>query len=369
MNKKTRSLWLALFGICTFIGLLSFSIAYSEGAIDGDDTPFYYPLIHEMTGAYAAFLLLPFLLRFFNRFPVTKENWYRTIPVHLMGSVVFGVSHTLLMTGSRVLIFAALSLEEYKMGEPVLRFVMEYQKQILLYVGVMIGQRMVRHYLASREQERRTAELELQAGQYQARLMQARLQALQAQIQPHFLFNTLNMISSTMFEDPARADRMITRLSTLLRMSFENSGNDKIPLKQELDFLELYFEMMKARFEDKFEASILAETETENALIPNLLLQPLVENAIKHHDSNSIKIEIRSRKVLEDLVMEVVDDGPGLGESLPVTSGVGLSNTRDRLQYLYGSSHQFQLRNNPERKGLTVRIQIPWELSAIPRPV
>ncbi|HJZ10514.1 MAG TPA: histidine kinase [Acidobacteriota bacterium] len=362
-----RSKWLVLLGVCTFIGLLSFSIGYTEDRLDGEGTPFYYPLIYESTGAYSVFILLPLLLPFMERFPILRTNWYRVIPLHLLASVLFGVTHTLLMTVTRIGIFAILGLGHYKLGDPFFRFIMEYQKQFLIYAAILIGDHFIREYQRNRERDRRTAELELQTEQIRAKLAEAQLHTLKGQIQPHFLFNTLNMISSTMYDDVVKADRLIARLSALLRMSLEHSQQQKIPLKQELDFLNLYLDLMKARFEDKFSFEMTLDPQAECALVPNLILQPLVENAIKHNDSDRIMVSIIARREAGNLVLQIIDNGPGLQQS-PYEQGVGLSNTRERLQHLYEGKQGFQF-ENLEEGGLAVTIQIPYEKEVVSQTV
>ncbi|MCI0415001.1 histidine kinase [bacterium] len=355
-----RSKWLVLLGICTFLGLLSFSIAYTEERLDGESTPFYYPLIYELTGAYGVFVLLPPVLWFMERYPVTRLSWYRAVPFHILMSVLFGVTHTLLMTLSRMAIYAVVALGTYKLGDPFFRFIMEYQKQFLIYAAILIGHHLVRQYQANREREHRTAELELQAEQLKAKFAEAQLQTLKGQIQPHFLFNTLNMISSTMYEDVGKADRLMTRVSGLLRLTLEQSGKEKIALRQELDFMYLYFEIMKARFEEKFHFHMSIDRETENALVPNLVLQPFVENAIKHNESEVIELEIKARRDGKYLVLQVCDNGPGLREPDPYLKGIGLANTRDRLRHLYRTEQALSFENRPGG-GLIVTIQVPFE--------
>ncbi len=139
----------------------------------------------------------------------------------------------------------------------------------------------------NREREKKTTQLELQAAQLQSRLKETQLQALKGQIQPHFLFNTLNMISSLMYEDVEKADAMITRLSDLLRMSLEYTDRETIPLSREIEFVEAYLQIMRSRFQDRLEFHRNVDSSLLQSHVPVFLLQPLIENAIKYGDQGA----------------------------------------------------------------------------------
>ncbi|MCI0613352.1 histidine kinase, partial [bacterium] len=186
--------WLLIFALCTAIGLLSASMFITENLLENVSEPISYILINELTGAYGVFLLLPILFRFFSLLPIRKNNLIVSIPGHLVASVIFGVSHTLFMTVSRMLLYPLFGLATYKMGDPFFRMLMEYSKQFLIYILILAGWEVIAAYRRNREREKRTTELELQAAQLQARLGEAQLESLKGQLQPHFLFNTLNMI-------------------------------------------------------------------------------------------------------------------------------------------------------------------------------
>jgi sensor histidine kinase YesM len=203
----------------------------------------------------------------------------------------------------------------------------------------------------------------LRTSQLETHLVEARLQALQRQLQPHFLFNTLNTISALMHRDVNAADDMIAKLSDLLRISLYNVGVQEIPLNQELDFLSKYLEIEQTRFRDRLTVVFDVQPETLDALVPNLVLQPLVENAIKHGIGPRAapgQIQIRSRRLGSMLELEIKDNGVGLSAArlTDFNRGIGLGNTRSRLQHLYGSSHRFEFRQ-PPGGGLSVLIAIP----------
>jgi LytS/YehU family sensor histidine kinase len=201
-------------------------------------------------------------------------------------------------------------------------------------------------------------------------LAQAQLHNLRLQLQPHFLFNTLNTISAVMYEDVATADRMLARLSDLLRMSLEQGAQQEVTLERELEFLRLYVETMKARFEDRLTVEVDAPAELHGALVPPLVLQPLVENSITHGadpKSSAIAIRVRAHRENGTLHMEVRDHGPGLSKSAAdaLTGGIGLANTAQRLERLYGVAGRLAL-SNAEGGGLVVSLEVPFHADSPP---
>jgi LytS/YehU family sensor histidine kinase len=196
---------------------------------------------------------------------------------------------------------------------------------------------------------------------------EAQLKMLRYQLNPHFLFNTLNAISTLILEKQTEdANRMVTRLSSFLRHSLDNDPMQKVTLNQELAALKLYLDIEKVRFEERLRLEDDVEPEASNALIPSLLLQPLVENAIKYGIARSEeggRLRIAAKVFAGDLLIELSDDGPGVklvdGE-IPDANGVGLRNTRERLSELYGEHHSFRL-SETDPHGLTISIRIPFE--------
>jgi len=195
-------------------------------------------------------------------------------------------------------------------------------------------------------------------------LAQAQLNALRMQLHPHFLFNTLNSISVLMSEDVATARRMLSRLSDLLRTSLDNDGRHEVSLREELEFLKAYLEIEETRFQDRLTVRMQIEPDLLDARVPNLILQPLVENAIRHGIATRAQsgvIEINAARDNGMMRLTVRDDGPGLGTNSPssLISGIGLSNTRERLKQLYGANHRFEMMN-ASGGGLEVVIAIPF---------
>ncbi len=196
---------------------------------------------------------------------------------------------------------------------------------------------------------------------------EAQLKMLRYQLNPHFLFNTLNAISTLVLErETEAANHMVTRLSSFLRHSLDNDPMQKVTLEQELAALKLYLDIEKVRFEDRLTLELDIQDQAAEALIPSLLLQPLVENAIKYGIARSEeggRLRIAARVFAGDLLLELSDDGPGVqlvDGQIPSANGVGLRNTRERLAELYGSRHSFRL-SETEPHGLTVNIRVPFE--------
>jgi LytS/YehU family sensor histidine kinase len=201
-------------------------------------------------------------------------------------------------------------------------------------------------------------------------LLEAKLQALRMQLNPHFLFNTLNTISALIHDDPSMADRMVVRLGDLLRRTLEHRDAHEVPLRDELSFLRDYLAIEQARFGDRLTATIDVAPETESLYVPFLLLQPLVENAIRHGIEPREEpghVTVTARRDGNQLELRVVDNGDGLADAAgaPPSEGIGLANTRTRLAYLYEDEHSLELRNG-SRGGLEVRVRIPCRTAARP---
>jgi sensor histidine kinase YesM len=193
----------------------------------------------------------------------------------------------------------------------------------------------------------------------------AQLEALKMQLHPHFLFNTLHSISALVHRDPDAADRMIARLGDFLRLTLENSGAAEVSLQKELEFLTCYLEIERVRFQDRLTTSVEVEPSALDSPVPNLILQPIVENALRHGVAQSSapgRVEISAKRENGSLRIRVRDNGPGLnrvtGSREAFKEGVGLSNTRARLEQLYGESHRFEMSDAPDG-GLLVTMVIP----------
>ena len=221
----------------------------------------------------------------------------------------------------------------------------------------------VRAYGFSNEIYHKYRDEELRSSQLETRLVETELKALRQQLHPHFLFNTMNTISVLVREGKNdEAVTLVARLSTLLRMALDNTGVQEVTLRQEMDFLERYLEIQQARFSDRLKVSFAISPEAMAARIPNLLLQPLVENAILHGIAprpGPGHVDLLGRVEGGNLHLEVRDDGLGFDGTQRAKEGIGLANTRERLTKIYGARGQLLLRSEPGR-GVSVQIVLPY---------
>jgi signal transduction histidine kinase len=230
----------------------------------------------------------------------------------------------------------------------------------LLTYGAILAAGFAREFFL-RDQQRRREGIELagHAARLQAQLADARLDALRMQINPHFLFNTLNAISALVERDPAGVRRMIARLSELLRRTIDSHATEEVTLREELDFLRRYIEIMEIRFQGRLRVETHADESVLDALVPNLVLQPIVENALEHGAARVTGeglVAITARRDGERLVITVRDNGPGLAEG--TSPGVGVTNTRARLEQLYGAAGRLTLAD--AAPGVLAEIAVPF---------
>ena len=353
--RRTWVLPLVVFGIFTAFGLSKFAHFWLDDLARDHHGTLLRRLIEELTGGYAAGVVFLMLAWIVPRYPIERGNWARRLPAYLGLIVLLGICHTTLMWLSRELLFPLVGLGRYDYGLMWYRYPMEFATQapdIAIFVALLHGWLWYR----------RTREREVQAARLEQELGRARLERLEAQIQPHFLFNTLNVISSLMYHDPARADRMLGRLSDLLRLTFQRSPEPEVTLAEELEWLGWYLQIMQLRFGDRLTLRQEVAPDTLELAVPRLLLQPLVENALRHgaaRRAGPATVAICSRRDGDMLRLAVEDDGPGVDDpATAMGSGVGLSNTAERLRTLYGNTGGLTLTNRAEG-GLLVVVQLP----------
>ena len=321
-------------------------------------------LILNLVYWYVPGVAVAIIFRLGHRFRVDGPHWIRALGVHAFAALS-SLGRSLGLHGRR-----ALMLWESANKLPTVPWALFLQREFitnldftLMTYTTLLGLSYALHY--SRESQARA----VKEAQLETRLVEARLRTLQAELQPHFLFNTLHAISSLVHTNPDGADRMISRLSDLLRLTFDRSGAPRVSLQEELEFLQKYLEIEQTRFQDRLTVRFDIDPETLDAEVPRLILQPLVENAIKHGVSpkpGAGLVQISTRRQGQKLWIEISDNGVGLsaGARARLRSGVGLSNTRDRLECLYGADHRIQF--SDETKGLAVSLEIPFKQAAAP---
>jgi signal transduction histidine kinase len=356
---KPRFVWAVALVLFSVTGLFRFTYMYFDDVARRETGTIVRRAIEESTGAYTAAVLFVAVVAFVWRYPLDRPGWRNRLPAHVAGLVAYSVAHTTLMFGTRTVIYRVLGLGAYDYGYMPARYVMEFGEDAIGYASFVAIITLYRYYRVTRQRELRTAQLE-------RGLAQAELRNLRLQLQPHFLFNALNTISSTMYDDPRSADRMIGQLSQLLRLSLRTSHAQEVPLRDELEVLGCYLGLMKARFGNRLRTDVVAPPDTLDALVPSLLLQPLVENAIRHGNASHASggtIEIRLERTGASLLLSVTDDGPGAPAGTDVfAQGIGLSATRDRLRLLYGDAHRFEAGNRGP--GFAVSIALPYRRAA-----
>jgi len=312
--------------------------------------------------------IAPAIFLFTRRFPIDRERWFSNSLLHILACIVLSIAHRAIY----LIIGWVLHVAAYKnLGSiPDL-----YSSDILFnlptgfmsYGTIFLVSYVIDYYRRHQEEELKISRLKTELAQAQLQVTEAQLQALKMQLHPHFLFNTLNSISALLDEDVEAADQMLARLGDLLRLTLENSGAQQVTLQEELEFLRCYLEIEHVRFHDRLAVHMHIAPDTLDARVPNLILQPIVENAIKHGIVSRIapgEIVIRATRIGDSLQLRVQDNGPGLQvtdqSSIRIKEGLGLANTRARLQQMYGSAHAFDMSDVPEG-GLRVTIDIPFE--------
>jgi two-component system LytT family sensor kinase len=339
-------------------GIMRSGYFHFAARAEGFSPPFADALFSELTGSLATVLVFfGIVVPMSRRFPVRGPGWQRRLLPHFGALVAFSLSKTVLMWVQRSLLWPAVGLGRYDYGDLAYRFPMEAANDVTGYALLTIAVHIWDAWVERRARELRRARLE-------ARMSEARLAALQSQLQPHFLFNTLNVISSVVYQDARKADVLITRLSELLRASLDAPSRPEVELEEELAILERYVELMEARFGDRLAVRVRAEGEVRGASVPVFLLQPLVENAIQYAVAPSARqgeVRVRVSRVGSELRIVVDDDGPGIpgDPERAVGSGVGLGNLRDRLVHLYDGQARLSLQNRPDG-GLRVDVRLPW---------
>lgn len=354
--KKTFKYILLFFGIGTALGIMNTAIVVSTLLAEQEKFHIINPAIGEFTGAYSFVLLLPIMLFVFRKFPISKQNYLFPSIVYFLAFIPVGALHIMLMYLSRQFINDLAGWGQYNYGYLPYRIVMEYIK---MSTGIITACLVYNLMISFKEKE---AE-KLRRSQLEEQLTKTRLEVLKSQLNPHFLFNTLNMISSAMYDDVKTADKMISNLSAMLRATLQTSGKDQCTLKEELVYLNLYIDIMKARFNDKLQITFSINNNSVNALVPHFLLQPLIENSIKHGMENltATLIDISSEKTDGRLIVSIADNGPGIYESEAkiLNKGVGLSNTIERLDKIYDKDYKFNWINL--ENGLKIIVDIPYK--------
>jgi sensor histidine kinase YesM len=364
---KSPRFWVILILGASFVGLAEAVQTYAGEAARGREIAWSRALSAVMPSWYVVVALFPGVAWLASRFNFEPGRRFRSLAVHMAGSIVFGV----LSLGLASWLSDYVLYKDFPLGywDNFKRLATVYFISLeLAYYWAMVGVTYAVDFRQKyREREREAAALALERSRLEGSLARANLEALRMQLNPHFLFNTLNAVSVlAMKGERQTVVRMLARLSDLLRMSFETS-DPVVPLAEELTLLEPYLEIEQVRFKDRLQVMRRIDPDALDAEVPTLLLQPLVENAVRHGIAQRPgpgQVEIRARKDADRLEITVRDTGPGFQSSGGLASsrqGVGLANTRARLEQLYGAAAVLETSNLPEG-GALVRVVMPFRI-------
>jgi len=357
VSRESAVRWAIIFALWTLLGFFFASETFFAFALGGNPITWRQALIYELTGWYAWALLAPAIVLLAQRIRFEPGRWGFAAVFHLTASALFSVLQLVL----KIAFTHMLQPSSQQTFAEAFRFVLESGSRfnLLAYWGVLGVSYAIGFYRRSQERDLRSSQLE-------ARLAQTRLQVLEMELQPHFLFNTLNTVSALVHKDPDTAERMIARLGDLLRLTLHHSGQQEVTLQEELELLDRYVEIEQTRFRDRLRFTLAVDDDTLRARVPRLLLQPIVENAIRHgvsRRSTAGRVEVRARRNANALTLRISDDGPGLAPGQG-GSGIGLGNTRARLAELYPNRHRFELDDQPGG-GVAVLVELPYRTDPV----
>ena len=344
-----------IWGVWTIVALFFSTQVYVMGLSERQPINYRRQFLIQASACYIWALATPLILWLARRFCIQRHNWLRRAAFHFFLSL--GLVSTLL-----ALHFVAFMsvLGRADQIDPLRVFGFLYynlDRWLLVYWLILLMSHALSYYNSYRKGE-------LKASQLRTQLVQSQLEALKMQVQPHFLFNTLHSISALLSKDTEAARRMITRLGDFLRLTLENSGLQEVTLQQEIEFLNGYLEIERIRFQDRLTTDIRVDPEVLDVRVPNLILQPIVENAMRHAigNSGSGRVEVTAAPYNGVVRIQVKDNGPGIDAERILEAGrgkgLGLANTQARLDGLYGDAARFELNNNPNG-GLVVSLDIP----------
>ncbi len=347
--------------VATLLGLVSTMLAWQlTVSLERTGTYFRWLAVLNFAYWYAWALFTPSIVWLSQRFRFERQGLLRALAVHVPAVVLYSLSHIGIMQAAQWWLVTSEGGTFPWWDETQRAALVNLDWSMMTYWAIVGLSHAVIYYRESRDRE-------LRASQLETRLVEAQLKTLQQQLHPHFLFNTLNSISVLMHRDVAAADRTLMRLSDLLRLTLERLGDQDVTLDAELDFLRKYLDIERIRFADRLVVRFDIAPETLTARVPTLLLQPLVENAIKHGVARRTgigHIGITARRENDKLWIEVRDDGVGLSEDalVAIHKGIGVSTTRARLEHQFGADFRFEFHRLSQ--GVAVIVAVPWRPAA-----
>ena len=364
-RKSVWMIWLASYAVWIFIAFMAGFSMYRFNILFYKPSGFWQEMRLPLVNYLIFATFTPIVLQISLRFPIERSNWRWRSPIYFGGAIVFAIAHVVV----RMLVYPVINpmtKEAFPIGWSLFGRLFLYNVLddcIAVYLPVVAIAHVLWYYHEFRDRELRSSQLE-------TRLAQAQLKALKSQLQPHFLFNTLHSISTLMLTNVQAADTMLVRLSDLLRMSLENNTVQETTLNREMQFVTGYLEIEQMRFEDRLKVRCDVHPDTLDARVPHLLLQPLVENAIRHGASRRAEggeVWITVERQNDNLHIQVGDNGPGFSPNPEwrAKHGLGLNATRERLQVFYGDRQRLDVHSAPGR-GTTVSILLPFSVGEGP---
>ena len=346
--------------VATPLGVSSVAFVYFGMLAMGRPLPVGHAVLAGLQDWYPWALLTPLIFGLGRRFPLERRKWVVAIPVHLACGTVVALGDLAVVTAINQYFGPTVSFVG-SFAEVYPRIVLRYfHFAFIIYWVIVAAAHATEYYRSSRDRE-------LESLRLQAELTQAQLATLRMQIQPHFLFNTLHTVASLVRDGKSdAATATIARLGELFRLTLGHGQRNEVPLREELSFVRAYLDIEQTRFSDRLAARFEIEPSTLDARLPTMMLQPLVENAIRHgiaQDPQARLVEVRASRVNGSLRLEVADDGPGPTEPALRPEGLGLSNSRARLSRLYGSAGRLTLESCP-LGGTVAVLELPWRTEA-----
>lgn len=357
MLKRWGRIWLIAFVLWTLLAFLSAAGAHVYLSSTGTPVSWTQLLAWNILISFVWSVLTPVVYELSCRYTFDRTSWKLSLPIHIGASVLLAFLGAMAMVALNPLVTWTKEPPVPFFAHVLSRTFMDIQR----YWYVLLITQAIGFY--GKYQER-----QLLSSQLEAQLANAQLEVLKIQLEPHFLFNTLNSIASLARHDGIAAENMTLQLADLLRMSLDGVGVHEVPLHQELMFLQKYVDIQLTRFPDRLSVETEIDPRTLDTLVPNLILQPLVENAIRHGISPRRApglVRISTWRDRDDVWMEIRDNGVGFtrGRGVAPSEGVGLRNTRSRLRQLYNEDHAMVLEDTPGG-GCTVKIRVPYRISS-----
>jgi sensor histidine kinase YesM len=349
VSDRTRTA-LLIFAASTFVGLFFATQSYLNPELRRM-VPWKHAIVVNLTYYWLYGLAVPLVAALARRFPFESGRWGKPMAIHIGASLLV----TALVIEVTELVLWTIGFRKMYLSLVLVRSLqVNFHSLLPTYWMILAGFLAFQYYAKYRDREVRASQLE-------ARLSEARLEALKMQLRPHFLFNTLNSISSLIYSDRDAADAMLARLADFLRLTIDSDREQLVPLSRELDFVRRYLDIEQIRLESRLRVQYDVDDAASDAAVPALILQPIVENAIRHgvadrEEGGTIVIAARAENA--HVRLSVSDDGPGFASGAPERLRVGLRNTQARLEQLYGSRYDLRMAERDEG-GVIVEITIP----------